>query len=47
MEMATRLHADVGGARLAHAKFAKMAADINAIMPWFETFLKLRQTADD
>jgi hypothetical protein len=36
MEMATRIHRQPA---LAHAKFAKMAASIREIMPWFETFL--------
>jgi hypothetical protein len=46
MAMAITFHRNVGGAALAHGKFAKMAADIAVIMPWFETFLELLRTAE-
>jgi hypothetical protein len=46
MEMGTTFHRSVGGASLAHRKFAKMTADIAVIMPWFETFLELLRTAE-
>jgi hypothetical protein len=43
MEMATRIHQRPA---LAHAKFAKTAAAIAEIMPWFETFLELLRTGE-